>query len=210
MFIKDSKIKDVSNYYRKEFNSFGPTFKGVNWNSRESQELRFEQLMKVVDNCDKSFSILDYGCGYGALYPFMKRKFPTFRFYGYDSLNVMIEKATTIYSGTKCSWFSDSVNLVKTDYVVASGLFNVKLDYNDDDWKAYVVDIIESFNALSLKGFAFNLLTKYADKDRMKNNLYYADPLFLFDYCKINCSRNVALLHDYSLYEFTILVRKKN
>ena len=210
MPIKDSIIKDATNYYTEMLNRFGPTFKGVNWNSRESQELRFKQLMKVVDNCDKSFSILDYGCGYGALYPFMKRKFPTFRFYGYDLSNVMIEKATTIYSGTKCSWFSDSVNLVKTDYVVASGLFNVKLDYPDDDWKAYVVDIIESFNALSLKGFAFNLLTKYADKDRMKNNLYYADPLFLFDYCKINCSRNVALLHDYSLYEFTILVRKKN
>ncbi|MBM3138043.1 MAG: class I SAM-dependent methyltransferase, partial [Chloroflexi bacterium] len=30
----------------------------------------------------------------------------------------------------------------------------------------------------------------------------------LFDYCKVNFSKNVALLHDYKLYDFTIIVRK--
>ena len=38
--------------------------------------------------------------------------------------------------------------------------------------------------------------------------LYYADPGRLFDLCKRRYSRNIALLHDYGLYEFTILVRK--
>ena len=42
----------------------------------------------------------------------------------------------------------------------------------------------------------------------MRPYLYYADPLFLFDYCKKKYSKSVALLHDYGLYEFTILVRK--
>ena len=39
-------------------------------------------------------------------------------------------------------------------------------------------------------------------------DLYYADPLDLFDYCKRNFSKNVALLHDYRLYDFTLIVRK--
>ncbi|MBC7939785.1 MAG: class I SAM-dependent methyltransferase, partial [Chitinophagaceae bacterium] len=38
---------------------------------------------------------------------------------------------------------------------------------------------------------------------------YYPDPLDLFDVCKRRFSRNVALLHDYGLYAFTILVRKE-
>ena len=63
-------------------------------------------------------------------------------------------------------------------------------------------------NKFSLKGFAFNVLTKYSDKEYMQNNLYYADPLFLFDYCKRNFSQNVALLHDYELYEFTLIIKK--
>ena len=55
---------------------------------------------------------------------------------------------------------------------------------------------------------AFLLLTKYSEKEYMRDNLYYADPLFIFDYCKRNFSKQVALLHDYGLYEFTILVKK--
>jgi hypothetical protein len=42
----------------------------------------------------------------------------------------------------------------------------------------------------------------------MQDYLYYADPRVLFDHCKTRYSKNVALLHDYGLYEFTILVRK--
>jgi len=58
------------------------------------------------------------------------------------------------------------------------------------------------------QGMAFNMLTKYSDADRMRPDLYYADPLFFFDYCKRNFAKNVALLHDYHLYDFTIIVRK--
>jgi hypothetical protein len=49
------------------------------------------------------------------------------------------------------------------------------------------------------------MLTKYSGADRMaqRPDLYYG-----FDFCKRRFSRNVALLHDYGLYDFTILVRK--
>jgi hypothetical protein len=43
----------------------------------------------------------------------------------------------------------------------------------------------------------------------MRPDLYYADPRAIFDHCKRTFSRWVALLHDYGLYEFTILVRKE-
>ena len=71
-----------------------------------------------------------------------------------------------------------------------------------------MVDALSQMNLLSSRGFASTFLTKYSDADRMLDHLYYADPLFLFDYCKRNFSKNVALLHDYTLYDFTILVRK--
>jgi len=97
----------------------------------------------------------------------------------------------------------------ESDYIVASGIFNVKNEIIESEWLYYILSTIEIMNKKSKKGFAFNVLTKYSDKEYMKNYLYYADPLFLFDYCKRNFSRNVALLHDYDLYEFTILVRKE-
>jgi hypothetical protein len=72
----------------------------------------------------------------------------------------------------------------------------------------YILETLEKINALSVKGFSFNILTSYSDKEYMKDNLFYADPLFFFDYCKKNFSKNVSLLHDYDLYEFTLLIKK--
>jgi len=59
-------------------------------------------------------------------------------------------------------------------------------------------------NRVSRKGFASNFLTKYSDLEKVRPHLYYADPLFLFDYCKRNFSRNVALLNDYDLYDLGV------
>ena len=54
------------------------------------------------------------------------------------------------------------------------------------------------------------MLTRYSDEEYIEKRpeLYYGDPCFFFDYCKKHFSRNVALLHDYEIYDFTILVRK--
>ena len=51
------------------------------------------------------------------------------------------------------------------------------------------------------------MLTGYSDADKMVPELHYADPCAMFDWCKRELSRHVALLHDYGLWEFTILVR---
>ena len=71
-----------------------------------------------------------------------------------------------------------------------------------------MLGVLDEFNRLSRRGFSSNFLTKYSDAEKMRPDLYYADPLFLFDQCKRNFSRNVALLHDYRLYDFTLVIRK--
>ena len=56
------KIKD---YFLDYFKKFGPAPEGLNWNSIEAQEKRFEQLCKLID-FSIPFSIIDYGCGFGS------------------------------------------------------------------------------------------------------------------------------------------------
>ena len=108
-----------------------------------------------------------------------------------------------------CSFEVSRESTHVADYSVASGIFNVKLDATDEDWLAYILDAIQALDRASRKGFAFNCLTRYSDPERMRANLFYADPCFLFDHCKRRLSRHVAILHDYGLYEFTMLVRKQ-
>ena len=70
------------------------------------------------------------------------------------------------------------------------------------------LETLDHYERNQLSGFRLRFLTIYSDSDKMRDYLYYADPGVLFDLCKRRYSRNVALLHDYGLYEFTILVRK--
>ena len=201
-------IKNAVDYYEEKLKKYGPTSQGVNWNSKESQELRFKQLIKVLDINDELFSILDYGCGYGALLGYLDENFQDYDYKGYDSSKAMIEQAKKLYPDSK--WIFNIDDLERVDFLIASGIFNVKMNYSDTDWTQYVLETLKQFNELSSKGFSFNILTKYSDKEYMKGNLYYADPLILFDWCKNEISKNVALLHDYPLYEFTIVVKKEN
>lgn len=123
------------------------------------------------------------------------------------------KKFSNYYFGNYYLFLSDKLNIklnFKVDYVVVSGTFNVKFGINTKNYKKYVLEKlneINEINEISLKGFSFNLLTKYVDYK--KRHLFYADPLFFFDYCKKNFSKYVSLIHDYPLYEFTILVYKK-
>jgi hypothetical protein len=41
----------------------------------------------------------------------------------------------------------------------------------------------------------------------MRDYLHYADPAQVLDQCLRRYSRDVALRHDYELYEFTVVVR---
>lgn len=204
----DPILGPVERYYTAMVREHGATAQGVDWNSRESQELRFSQLLKVVD-VSQPFSIVDYGCGYGALVDYMRERDYPFKYSGFDISEVMIDRARQAYGvDPRCAFVTDGAKLQPGDYAVASGIFNVRLEVKDAVWLEYVLKTIDELGRLGAKGFAFNALTKYSDADRMRANLYYADPLYLFDYCKVHHSKWVALLHDYGLFEFTIVVRK--
>lgn len=201
-------LTDVARYYSDKVITHGTVAQGVDWNSIESQTLRFEQLIKVCDT-SSVFSINDYGCGYGALIEHLRARDFTFQYRGFDISEEMIARAQELHRGMEqCEFFAAPARLTLADYTVASGIFNVRQQVSDAEWTEYVLHTINQMADISQRGFAFNVLTKYSDPERMRSDLYYADPLFLFDYCKRNFSQFVALLHDYQLYEFTILVQK--
>ena len=204
-------LRNVSSYYTTKVERHGTTPAGVDWNSLESQLLRFDQLLQIVSDGHTGFSMADLGCGYGHLYDHLCKGSSDFTYRGYDLSEAMIERARDLHSLSENASFSVSDHPTDdADYAVASGIFNVKLDVDVQVWKNFVLDTIAVLDRSSARGFAFNCLTSYSDTDRMRPDLYYADPLEIFDHCKRRFSRNVALLHDYGLYEFTILVRKRD
>jgi len=199
--------RGVAGYYAGKLREHGPTPSGVDWNSPESQATRFEQLMRVVP-LGRRVSVLDYGCGYGAFGEYLERAGADVAYSGYDVAPEMVEAARERFRDRDGATFStDRAALSPADVTVSSGIFNVRLDTPLERWREYTLETIRDMASLSRSALAFNMLTSYSDPDRMVDRLYYGDPCEYFAWCKRNLSRNVALLHDYGLYEFTILVR---
>ena len=203
-------LTEVADYYSSKLAEHGETPRGVDWNGEESQILRFEQLTKLLPST-VNFSLNDLGCGYGALFDYLKSHYLNFTYYGSDISEDMVRAARERYVNDSNVLFETTSEPSKTaDYSIASGIFNVRLGHSDVEWRAYVEANLDVLDRISQRGFAFNCLTSYSDQDKMREYLYYADPCFLFDLFKRKYSRHVALLHDYWLYEFTTLVRKQS
>jgi SAM-dependent methyltransferase len=207
-----SKLK---HYFAGKLKEHGPTARGVDWNSERRQEICFRQLVRIMENphgvqLDAAPTILDYGCGYGALARWLVQAgIPFSRYQGFDFAPSMIEHARHLFGALKNVDFTDlDAEVGPADFVIASGLLGLKLDAEVSEWESYVFSLVERLWSYSQRGFAFNSLTSYSDPERMRPDLYYPDPARLFDFCKRNLSRNVSVLHDYGLYEFTILVRR--
>jgi len=206
----DETQKKLNEYFAEKLETFGATARGVDYNGEQAQQTRFAELVKVINSADK-FSVIDYGCGYGAMFDFIHARGWGFEYYGVDLIEKMVLVGREKYKGFPGAHFAtDEKELPVADYLVAAGIFNIKLDLPYDHWQNFICETLPRMNALCSKGFAFNMLTKYSDADRMaqRPDLFYGDPLFFFDFCKRNFSRDVALLHDYGLYDFTIIVRK--
>jgi SAM-dependent methyltransferase len=202
-------FQQAKDYFEERLTTHGATARGVDWNSETAQEIRFSQLAKVCSPT-QPFSLLDYGCGYGALAGYLLRQqLPMQAYVGYDVLESMVLKARETYAGVPLARFTARLEeLQPVDFTIASGIFNLKLEVPAQAWTDYVVGELHKMDSLSQKGFSVNFLTSYSDPEYMRPHLYYADPCFFFDYCKRHFSRNVALLHDYEVYDFTVIVRK--
>ncbi len=202
-------ISEVATYYAEKLAEHGDTPRGVDWNGQESQTTRFEQLCKIINPEVSGFSLNDLGCGYGALLDHLESKYFTYRYLGIDVSTEMIEVARKRYATNDHARFIVSEEPDEmADYGVASGIFNVRLGRTDDEWFNYLQEVLDRLNCTSILGFAFNCLSLYSDENKRRDYLYYADPHRLFDLCRHRYSSHVALLHDYGLFEFTIIVRK--
>ena len=200
-------LDPIKCYYEEKLTQHGTTARGVDWNGVASQRMRFQSLCQVIDReLGETFTIDDYGCGYGACLGYIKERGWKPDYLGLDISDKMVVAGKEQYpEGT---FIVANTSPRVADFAVASGIFNVVLDVDRDDWLGYIVDTLDAIHAATTHGFSFNCLTSYSDELLMRPNLYYGDPCFFFDHCKRRYSKNVSLLHDYGLYEFTIIVRK--
>jgi hypothetical protein len=208
--VRSLALRDrLSGFYAARIAEYGPTPRGVDWNSLEAQNARFVQMLPLFEGRHELGVVIDYGSSYGALFDYLRERGFTFEYWGYDFCEEVVEVGRKRLAHEPSAHFTnDYEELPEGDYSIASGLFNVHLGTPPPDWLTFIHESLDEMWRVSRRGMAFNALTSYSDPVRQRADLYYADPGRLFDHCKRNLSRRVALLHDYDLFDFTMIVRR--
>lgn len=202
-------LEAVSRWYETSFRNNGLSSKSLGWKSSEEQDLRFQILTDHIKT-NSTIDVADYGCGFGDLLRYVERtrKFSIASYVGYEINTVIARQARQFLSASSVpsEIFENPEPERVVDWSIASGTFNVKLSRSSEEWKTYVQDTLYKLFERSRLGISFNLLSTYVDWT--DDALFYADPGEFFAFCKSCMSKNVRLIHDYPLYEWTIVVSR--
>ena len=170
----------------------------LGWRDTESQLIRFKALAGIGNF--EGHSILDAGCGYGDLLPYLSTMYGQITYTGIEQIPVLFNEALTRhhnYSNTSFIFGNFmNITLPVSDYVMASGSLNYK---NSDP--QFIFKAIKKLYESCMLGFAFNLL-----KTIISEGILVAyDPFEILNYASSIC-REAKLVTGYADEDFTIFM----
>lgn len=147
---------DNKSFYSTAIEMYGITAKGVNWHSKESQNLRFEIILEMLPREMSSYSVADAGCGFGDLYLYMlkKKRMPK----EYIGIDALVDMYSIASERTGCEIVIADIckeKLPSADFYICSGAMNV---LNDFETHLFMRNCLSSCRI----GFLFNVL--YGEK----------------------------------------------
>ena len=197
----------VTAHYEQTLATHGTTSKGVDWKDDTGHRLRHRQFLRLIED-DPDASVLDLGCGYGDFLGFLRANGHRGRYVGYDVSAGMVEAARARHGEGRDRAFMVGAEPAQTeDYAIGSGIMNVIRGGDAEVWAGYVSATIQTLATSSRRGFGFNMLSLNSDAEKRRADLYYADPAEMLSSCIRRFGRHAAVLQDYGLWEFTLLVR---
>ena len=146
---------DSEKFYTSAIEMHGVTAKGVNWTSKETQEIRFDTILDMLPKTIDS--IADAGCGFGDFFIYMnkKKRIPK-KYIGIDSLIDMYSIASDNTGEEIIIADICKDEIPSADYYICSGAMNV---LNSFETHLFIRNCFSS----SKYGFIFNLL--HGEKD---------------------------------------------
>lgn len=180
--------------YQTLVEDYGNNYISVHWDSKESQQKRFEQFLKIGDLNGKS--ILDVGCGLGDFFVFLKKNGIDCKCTGFDIVPGLLDIAKENYPDANYRLVNLALTPLKEkfDYVFASGIFAF------GDLVFFKKMMKQIFNA-SKNASAINIfLTK-------ESNFFCLPSKIVVPYCKANFTDKVDLIDDYLNDDYTLFLR---
>lgn len=211
-FGYEKDVKRVREYYASNFLEYGYSSKSLGW-LKGKQNIRFAELTRFMD-LSESFSILDIGCGFGDFVKYLnaKKDISDYSYHGIDLMDEMIEIAKKEFKNNdKISFevgdFLEKHLVRKFDYVIASGVFNIRMveDDNYDVVEKFLKKALDCCNDGGIVSFDFqsDKVDFFADNDVA----FYNSPEKILSIA-YKFSRRVMLNNLYMPFEYSVTVFK--
>jgi SAM-dependent methyltransferase len=197
----DALVKEyLLGLYSRGLMLFGDSPAALCW-SPEGQRARYSLLAEVAPSLDGK-KILDYGCGKGDFYAFLRERGNRVDYTGTDINPDMVALASAKYPECAFRVFDiEEKGLAESfDFIVLCGVFNARVEGVEETMK----EVIRRLFPHALEGLAVNALSSHApSKDR---ELHYVSPEELLDFAIREITPHVALRHDLSPEDFTLFL----
>lgn len=173
----------------------------VRW-SPAGQLLHYRAMLDIGD-VDGS-KILDYGCGKGDFYWFLKDSGISVEYSGFDINDKLIALAKQKFPGVDFRVFDIEKDRLteEFDYIFLCGVFNLRIQGLDETIKNTLTKLFSSCGI----ALAFNALSAY--NPRKDFELHYVYPEEMISFAAKNLSPHISLRHDRMNYDFTMFVYK--
>jgi len=196
----DEKVKSYQGTYKK----FGDDPRSLQYNSARAASVRYEQLLADIDVDGKT--ILDVGCGFGDLIPFINSKTKSFDYLGIDIMSEFIKVAQKKYPKYKFltgDYLGHPLSQ-KFDVIFCSGSLNSNIIGAESFRRHAIKNLFNHANyALS-----FNLTGSCPQPENKKAfRVYYSNSLEILMYC-LGLTRKVILRQHYKKKDFTVVMFK--
>ena len=204
--MNKSKIDQIRNHYIPRIDKPIENFEILDWASKESQHLRFDQLTRFLNLDHKS--LLDVGCGLADLPVYLADKKFVTNYFGVDILPEMVSKARQNFPAGHfasldifCADSSEIRDLLTTDrfdIVYCSGALNLNLSNNLD----FVAHALKKMLSLTQEKLVVTLLHARQPIDEPQYFAYYPEDIIkiLKPICK-----DIQIVDDYLYNDFTVI-----
>jgi SAM-dependent methyltransferase len=207
----DNSYLKIVDYYNKAFDQYGDTPKGLAWDNQSNLNKRYKvmfDLIKYPTQITPNTTVLDFGCGYGGFYKWIKEHEKLVEYIGLDINKEVLKIAKEKYP--KITWLDSDIheNIFDSnfDYIICNGTFTVKDTLTQEEMTNFMCSTLEKLWAKTNKGIAFNVMSKLVDWER--DDLFHVSMDQLGQWLIDNLSRNFVIKNDYGLYEYTVYVYK--
>lgn len=191
--------------YLKRYKKFGNNPKALGWHSKKAAEQRYEQI--VADINFEGKTILDVGCGFAYIIPFIQKKAKNFEYTGVDIVPEFIKESRKLYPKYRFlirDYFTSPIEK-KYDILIANGSLNSNVPRNLQFRQKAIRTMFDHVN----ETLFFNMAGKYPQPKTIKrSNVWFADPLEVIRYCLVLNSR-VTFINHPGKREFSIILRKR-